>query len=108
MFCGDAPPLDVLDFGYLLWHWFCFLQDPPNGCHSKMQTSPSQELSDANLSHSGEECLQLPYEIAHEVRGLVDGFGDLNQRVRILLVNSPHPGPQCLLVHEKGLRCLLI
>ena len=82
-----APGSDQIRF-WSSW----FLQHSTNRRRSEMQASPTEHVGDADLAHRGAEHLQAAHEVDDEFRELVDGLGNLDESVRSLLVEPPHPG----------------
>ena len=56
-----------------------------------MESSPRKFLRDAFLAERGAQHLELMHEVRHELRELVHGLFDLNQRVFALFIYPADP-----------------
>jgi hypothetical protein len=70
-------------------HWLTAATDR---AHGESETRSGQCLRDPFLSHRRAQRLQLPHDMAYELRQAVHGFGSLEERVPTALVGSPHAG----------------
>jgi hypothetical protein len=66
-----------------------------------MQAGPREHLRDAHLPHGWKKGLQLPHQVAYEVRESVHRLSHPHQRAPTLFVDAPLPRAYRLLVEQE-------
>ena len=77
-------------------------EHPTNRCCAQMKPSPAEDVGDASLAEGGEVGLEESHDHAHELRILVDGHGNLDERVGSFLVEALVPVRDRKGAHEKA------